>query len=323
MIPNDLLVDQIRIKYNKIKPYINDTPFFKGSSKINEYFDTNIFFKCEFFQKSGSFKARGAINNIISQDIKKFEKGITAVSAGNHAIAAAFVANLFNLNNKIFLYDSANQYRIKTCKNYNANIEFTNPKQAFIDATNAQKEGFYFLHPFDGPYTLQGSATIGLEITEYFKSIKKKLDYLIISVGGGGLISGVSSYIKQIFPNTKIIGVEPEGAKGMSDSLKLGKPIDTVETNSVADSLSAPLHMKYSFDVAKEVIDEMITVSDDEMKQYMVFAFNNFKLMLEPACVAGLAAIKYKLNKKLKNKNSLVILCGSNIDKNTWNKITN
>ena len=323
MIPPELSIDNIRFTYNKIKPFINKTPFLRGSKKINEYFSSNIYFKCEFLQKSGSFKARGAINNIISQDKNNFNKGITAVSAGNHAIAASFVANLFQLKNKIFLYESANQHRIKICKNYGANIKFTNPKQAFVDAENAQKEGYYFIHPFDGPYTLQGSATLGLEITEYFKILGKKLDYLIISVGGGGLISGVSSYVKQIFPDTKIIGVEPEGARGMSDSLNLGKPLDNIKVNTIADSLSAPLHMKYSFDVAKENIDEMITVSDEEMKKYMLFAFDNLKLMLEPACVAGLAAIKNKLRNKLKNKNSLVILCGSNIDKITWNELTN
>ena len=323
MIPSDLYPDKIRLTLNKIHPYINKTPFIKASTKIDKFFSTNIYFKCEFLQKSGSFKARGAINNIISQDKSKFQKGITAVSAGNHAIATAFVANLFELNNKIFLYESANPYRKSKCKSYNANIHFTNPKQAFIDASNAKNNGYYFIHPFDGPYTLQGSATIGLEIIEYFKTLDTKLDYLIISVGGGGLISGVSSYIKQLSPNTKVIGVEPEGAKGMSDSIKLGKPLKNVSVNSIADSLSAPLHLEYSYNVAKSVIDEMVTVTDDEMKEFMIYAFDNLKLMLEPACVAGLAAIKYKINKKLKNKNTLVVLCGSNIDKMTWTKLTN
>ena len=323
MIQSDLSPDKIRLTLNKIQPYINKTPIIKSSSQIDEFFTTNLYLKCEFLQKSGSFKARGAINNIISQDIMKFQKGVTAVSAGNHAIAASFVANLFQLNNKIYLYESANTYRINKCKSYKANIQFTNPKQAFIDASNAQKNGYYFIHPFDGPYTLQGSATIGLEIIEYFKTLNKKLDYLIISVGGGGLISGVSSYVKQLSPNTKVIGVEPEGAKGMSDSLELGKPLEHVKVNSIADSLCAPLHLEYSYNVAKSVIDEMVTVTDEEMKEFMIFAFDNLKLMLEPACVAGLAAIKYKINDKLKNKNTLVILCGSNIDKMTWTKLTN
>ena len=323
MIPKDLSANNIIKIYKKIRPFINNTPFLKCSNDINKYFSTNLFFKCEFLQKSGSFKARGAINNIISQDQSKFDKGITAVSAGNHAIAASFVANQFKLKNKIFLYESANQYRVQTCKNYGANIIFTNPKQAFLDAENAKNEGYYFIHPFDGPLTLQGSATLGLEIVEYLKSINTKIDNLLISVGGGGLISGVSSYVKQFYPKIKIIGVEPENANGLSQSFEAKKPLNNVKVNSIADSLSAPLHMKYSFDVAKQVIDEMVTVSDDEMKEFMVFCYKKFKLFLEPACVAGLAALKYKINSDLNGNNTMVILCGSNIDKQTWVNLTN
>ena len=323
MIPKDLSANNIIKIYKKIRPFINNTPFLKCSNDINKYFSTNLFFKCEFLQKSGSFKARGAINNIISQDQSKFDKGITAVSAGNHAIAASFVANQFKLKNKIFLYESANQYRVQTCKNYGANIIFTNPKQAFLDAENAKNDGYYFIHPFDGPLTLQGSATLGLEIVEYLKSINTKIDNLLISVGGGGLISGVSSYVKQFYPKIKIIGVEPENAKGLSQSFEANKPLNNIKVNSIADSLSAPLHMKYSFDVAKQVIDKMVTVSDDEMKEFMVFCYKNFKLFLEPACVAGLAALKYKIYSELNGKNTMVILCGSNIDKQTWVNLTN
>ncbi len=323
MIPKDLSADKINKIYKKIRPFINNTPFLKCSNDINKYFSTNLFFKCEFLQKSGSFKARGAINNIISQVQSKFDKGITAVSAGNHAIAASFVANQFKLKNKIFLYESANKYRVQTCKNYGANIIFTDPKQAFLDAENAKNEGYYFIHPFDGPLTLQGSATLGLEIVEYLKSIDIKIDNLLISVGGGGLISGVSSYVKQFYPKIKIIGVEPENANGLNQSLRANKPLNNINVNSIADSLSAPLHMQYSFDVAKEVIDEMVTVSDDQMKEFMVFCYNKFKLFLEPACVAGLAALKYKINNKFVGKNTMIILCGSNIDKKTWLEFTN
>ena len=323
MIPNELSPEKVNLIYKKIKPYINYTPVINSTDSINKYFSTNLFFKCEFLQKSGSFKARGAINNIISQDKNKIKNGITAVSAGNHAIASSFVANIFNLRNKIFLYESANKFRIQTCKNYGANIFFTNPKQAFIDADNAKKQGYYFIHPFDGPLTLQGSATLGLEIVNYFNSINEKIDNLIISVGGGGLISGVSSYVKEFYPKVKVIGVEPENANGLSQSFKVNKPLDNINVKSIADSLSAPLHMQYSFDVAKEVIDEMVTITDQQMVEFMIFAYNKFRLMLEPACVAGLAAIKYKIKTNLKNKNTVLILCGSNIDKNSWLELIN
>ena len=115
-------------------------------------------------------------------------------------------------------------------------------------------------------------------------------------VGGGGLISGVSSYIKQLSPNTKVIGVEPEGKKGMSDSIKL-KASRNVSVNTIADSLSAPLHLEYSYNVAKLVIDEMVTVTDDEMKEFMIYAFDNLKLMLKQDVLLGWRQLNIRLMK--------------------------
>ena len=321
MIPEELSIQSIEKVYKKIKPYINVTPLIKANQIVDEDLNTNVYLKYECFQKSGSFKARGAINNILSTNKKDLENGITAVSAGNHAIAASYVANIFNLKNKLFLYESANTYRVNQCKNYNANILFTNKNKAFDEVKNAEKEGYKFVHPFDGINTLQGSATLGLEIINQMKNINTKIDNVLISVGGGGLISGVGSALKQFFPEIKIFGVEPNNAKGMTESLKIGKPLDRVEIKSIADSLCAPLHMPYSFNVAKNVIDQMVNVSDQEMINYMLYTYINLKLLLEPACVAGFAALKKLNSSKFKNQNTLLILCGSNIDYQSWNKI--
>ena len=321
MIPAELSIQSIEKVYKKIKPFINVTPLIKANQIIDEDLNTNVYLKYECFQKSGSFKARGAINNILSTDKKDLENGITAVSAGNHAIAASYAANIFNLKNKIFLYESANPYRVIQCKNYNANISFTNKNKAFDEVKSAEKEGYKFFHPFDGVNTLQGSATLGLEIINQMKNINTKIDNVLISVGGGGLISGVGSALKQFFPEIKIFGVEPDNAKGMTESLKIGKPLDRVEIKSIADSLCAPLHMPYSFDVAKKVIDQMVNVSDQEMINYMLYTFKNLKLLLEPACVAGFAALKKLNSSKFIGQNTLLILCGSNIDYQSWNKL--
>ena len=318
MIPEELNKKNIENTYKKLFPYIIKTPIIKSSSLMNEIFNTEVFLKLEFLQNSGTFKARGAINNILNIDKKILNKGITAVSAGNHAIATSYVANKFNLKNKIFIYESANKFRVDICKNLGANLHFTDPHSAFKDVDNASNnEGYYFVHPFDGIFTIQGTATLGLEIYNQLNFI----DNIIISVGGGGLISGVGSIIKQFNPSCKIIGVEPEGAKGLSDSIKNNKPIKNVKVNSIADSLCSPLHMTYSFNVAKKVIDRIITVNDLELKTSMQFMFENFKMMLEPACVAGIAALLGPLKNQLLNQKTLVILCGSNIDGKTWNDL--
>tara|TARA_B100001250_G_C19657058_1_gene725337 strand:+ start:23 stop:997 length:975 start_codon:yes stop_codon:yes gene_type:complete len=321
LIHNDLILNKIKKVYDQLLPYINITPLIVGSSNLNEILGTNIILKFECFQKSGSFKIRGAINNILSIGKENLKNGITAVSAGNHAIAASYVANLFNLKNKIYIYENANSYRINICKNLKANIIFTNAEKAFENVKKAENEGYTFIHPFDGKNTLQGSATLGLETLKQLKKINKKIDNVVISVGGGGLISGIGSYIKQVYPNTKVIGVEPLLANGMTQSIKINNPLNKVKISSIADSLCAPLHMPYSFSVAKNIIDEMINVTEDEIKDTMIFAFNNFKLFLEPACVVGLAAIKYHLKDKIKEQNTLLILCGSNLDYLSWKKI--
>jgi threonine dehydratase len=321
LIPKELSINSVEQVYKNIKPFINVTPLIKANKIIDETFKTNIFLKFECFQKSGSFKARGAINNILSSDKKDLQNGITAVSAGNHAIAASYVSNIFKLKNKIFLYESANPYRVNVCKNYGANILFTNANNAFDKVRKAEKDGYKFIHPFDGLHTLQGSATLGLEIANQIKNLNTKVDNVFISVGGGGLISGIGSALKQFFPKVNIFGVEPDGAKGMTDSLKDNSPLSKVEIDSIADSLCAPLHMPYSFDVAKKVIDQMINISDQDMIDSMLFAFKNLKLFLEPACVAGFAALKKMNSSTLKNKNTLILLCGSNIDFQSWNQI--
>ena len=321
MIPKELSINYIEQVYKNIKSFINVTPLIKANNIVDQTFNTNVYLKFECFQKSGSFKARGAINNILSSEKEDLQDGITAVSAGNHAIAASYVSNIFNLKNKIFLYESANPYRVNICKNYGANILFTNANNAFDEVRNAEKEGYKFIHPFDGIHTLQGSATLGLEIANQIKNLNTKVDNVLISVGGGGLISGIGCALKQFFPNVNIFGVEPDGAKGMTDSLKDNSPLRKVDVDSIADSLCAPLHMPFSFDVAKKVIDQMINISDQDMIDSMLFAFKNLKLFLEPACVAGFAALKKMNSSKLKNKNTLIILCGSNIDFKSWNQI--
>ena len=149
----------------------------------------------------------------------------------------------------------------------------------------------------------------------------KEIENIIISVGGGGLISGIGSIVKSIYPNCKIIGVEPEGAQGLSKSLNEKKALNNIEINTIADSLAAPLHMPYSFKICQQVIDKIVTVSDKEMIKSMKFMFENFKMMLEPACVAGIAALMGPLRNQLQNQNTIVLLCGSNIDVKTWNNL--
>lgn len=318
MIPQELEYPIIKKIYKNLSRFIIKTPLIKTSYDLDELFGTNLFFKLEFLQHAGCFKARGAINNILNLNNLQKKRGVTAVSAGNHAIATSYAANKFSIKNKIFMYKSANKFRIEKVKSLNANLKLTDPINAFKEVELAsKKEGYFFVHPFDGRNTIQGSATLGLEISNQIKNI----DNIIISVGGGGLIAGVGSLIRQKFPKCNIIGVEPLESNGMSESLKFDKALEKVNYNSIADSLSPPFHTPYSFSICKSVIDEIICVSDKDLIQTMKFVFENFKFILEPACVAGVAALLGPLKNKFKNENTLIILCGSNIDMKSWLEI--
>jgi len=318
LIPKELSLKSIENTYKKLSSYVLETPILEANNILNKMLNTKAIFKMEFMQNSGTFKARGAINNVLNLSKPQKELGITAVSAGNHAIAASYAANKFKLKNKIFMYNSSNKFRVNKCKNLSANLHFSDPHSAFKLVEDASKnEGYYFIHPFDGQFTLQGTASLGLEICNQVN----KFDNILISVGGGGLISGVGSVIKQIYPKCKIIGIEPEGAKGMSESLHNDKPLNNVKINTIVDSLSAPLHMPYSFNVCKQVIDKIVTVSDKQMIESMKFMFENLKMMLEPACVAGIAALIGPLKNQLDSEKTLILLCGSNIDCRTWNNL--
>jgi threonine dehydratase len=318
LISEDLSLKNIKKIYQNLSPYVLETPFIYGWPLINDILDTNAVFKLEFLQKAGTFKVRGATNNLLSLNNDERVRGITAVSAGNHAIAASYVANKFRLKNKIFIYSSANKFRVNKCRELNANLQFTDPHSAFKEVEYAsKKEGYFFIHPFDGLCTLQGTASLGLEICNQINDI----DNIIISVGGGGLISGIGSLIKQVHPNCNVIGVEPEGAQGLSKSLLLKKPINNVPINTIADSLAAPLHMPYSFSICQHVIDKIVTVSDQQLIDSMKFMFENYKMILEPACVAGIAALLGPLKNQFRNQKTVIVLCGSNIDSQSWNDL--
>ena len=320
MIHKELLIPEIKKIKEKLDSYIVKTPFLFNPNNISNKLNTEIAFKLEFLQHGGTFKARGALNNIFNLTNEEKKRGVTAVSAGNHAIAVAYASRIKNISSKVIMYESSNVYRLNKTKSYNSEIILAKPQEGFEKIEKISKEeGRIIIHPFEGIKTIQGSATLGYEISEDIKDI----DNIIISVGGGGLIAGVGSVIRQRFPNCRIIGVEPEGAKGLTDSLERGSPIQSVNINTIADSLSPPLHLPISFSICQNIIDQMVLVSDIQMKKAMRFIANNCRFILEPAGAAGIAALQGPLKDKLKNQTTVVILCGANIDMKSWINLTN
>jgi threonine dehydratase len=279
---------------------------------------TSVHAKLEFLQRTGTFKARGALATLHGLDEKQLAAGVTAVSAGNHAIATAFAAQVLGTTAKVVMTSSANPSRVAACKSFGADVVLAEDvHEAFEVAEQIQKEeGRFFVHPFEGPAVALGTGTVGLEICEQ----AGEFDTLVVPIGGGGLIGGIANAVKQLRPKCEIVGVEPVGADSMHRSRASGTPqsIDKVET--IADSLGAPFAMPYSFALTEENVDRLVLVDDMQLRHTMGFLFKHMKIAVEPACVASTAALLGPLRKELQGKRVVLVMCGSNIDWDTFER---
>lgn len=277
---------------------------------------TTVVAKLEFLQHTGTFKARAALATIASLSPDQRAVGVTAVSAGNHAIAVAYAAQAFDVSARLVMAASANPARIAACRRFGADVVMApDVHEAFRVAERIQtEEGRYLVHPFEGRQVALGTGLVGLEIVEQVA----EFDALVVPVGGGGLIGGISNAVRQARPDVRIYGVEPTGADSMSRSLAAGEPRELDAVDTIADSLGAPFAMPYSFALVRDNVDRLCTVTDDELRRAMRLLFSRTNLAVEPACAATTAAACGPLRSELAGKRVVLVFCGSNIDWNTW-----
>ena len=294
-----------RIVETPVLPIVSDriTPYLPASA--------GVVMKLELFQHTGSFKARGALLNVLALSDDQLKRGITAVSAGNHAIAAAWAARQRGTTAKVVMMASADPVRVAACKALGAEvIQAENVHLAFAEVDRiVAEEGRTFVHPFEGLTTVTGTATLGLEFLRQAGS----LDAVIVPCGGGGLIAGMARAIKLVSPATAVYGVEPEGADSMARSFAAGsaQKLDAVKT--IADSLGAPMALPFSFSVAKAHVDEIVLITDSAMLKAQALLYDALKIAVEPAGAASTAALIGPLQQRLAGKRIGVIACGSNI----------
>jgi len=273
---------------------------------------TQVFAKLEFLQRTGTFKARGALATLYGLSPEQLAAGVTAVSAGNHAIATAFAAQALGTTAKVVMLRAANPSRVEACRSYGADVILADDvHQAFEMAEQIQNdEGRYFVHPFEGPAVATGTGTVGLEICEQCEDF----DAIVVPVGGGGLIAGIANAVKRLRPACEVIGVEPEGADTMHRSLASGAPVQIDAVRTIADSLGAPFALPYSFGLCQMHVDRLAMVDDMQLRKAMGFLFTEMKIAVEPACAASTAALLGPLRETLLGKRIVLVMCGSNID---------
>ena len=301
--------------YNRITDYINKTPVMK-SRTLNELVSAQVYLKCENFQRVGAFKARGAFN-AIHQIIESKPAGIITHSSGNHAQAVALAARELGVPATIVMPRNAPSVKKEATRGYGATIVEcgNNPidrKQKTDELI--EKYGYVLVHPYNDLRIIHGAGTAAFELlTEV-----GKLDYVLTPIGGGGLLSRTSLCVKSMYPDSVVIGVEPENANDAFLSFKDGTKIyPSINPNTIADGLRTNLG-DITFDVIKKNVDDIITVSEGEIVNAMKFLWERMKLVIEPSGAVPLAGLFKLVEGELKelymNKKIGLIISGGNID---------
>ncbi|MDC3131328.1 pyridoxal-phosphate dependent enzyme [Pelagibacteraceae bacterium] len=273
------------------------------------------------FQITGSFKLRGALNKLLSLSKSEKEKGVIAVSTGNHGKGVAYASKVLGIKSTIYMSSMVPQYRRKAIENLGAKVEIVgqNSDEADLFAKNLAKEkNISLIHPFDDEDIIIGQGTVGLEMLEQFPDA----DTIIIPTSGGGLVSGIAQAIKLQKPKIKIISVSMERGPSMYDSLKKGVPVDVEELETLADCLggSIGLDNKFTFNIVKEYVDDFVLVSEEKIAEGIKINFLEHKIVSEGAAATSIMVVKEKLSSHI-GKNIICLICGGNIDAQLFNKV--
>jgi threonine dehydratase len=278
------------------------------SETLSKHVGTNVFVKLELFQKTGSFKIRGAFNKLLSLSKDQLSNGVVAVSGGNHAQAIAHASSVLGLDAVVLMPDSTPKNYVDATRAYGARVELAPTiAEAFAEAERYRAEGRVFVHPFDDELVMAGQGTLGLEI---FDDLPEVTD-VVVSIGGGGLMSGVASAIKARKPEVRIWGVETVGADAMSQALEAGHPVTLPAITSIAKTLGAPAVSDATLTAAQEFLESVTVVTDAEAVGSLRFILERMKLLTEPAASCTLSAAE-RLKSDL-GSHVVLILCGGNL----------
>lgn len=306
----------------RIRPGIKRTSLYR-SYFMSNLTGMNVFFKNEFTQHTGSFKERGARNSLLLLSKEQQEKGVMAASAGNHALALAWHGSQLGIPVTVFMPTVAPITKVDKCRKFGANViiqgdHIGEAKEYAL--SNPEFKDLTYINGYDDPEIVAGAGTCGIEIMEQINHI----DYVIVPVGGAGLIAGVSLAVKTLNPAIKVIGVEPENAASYTAALAAGRPVDVQVNSTLGDGLAVPKVGPTAFEVARRYVDEIVTVDEKMISLSLLRLIENEHSVVEGGGAAGVAGILPggPLDRpELKDKNVVVLLCGGNIDITTLGRV--
>ncbi len=292
-----------------IEKYAHKTPL-DYTATLSRITGASVYLKCENLQKTGSFKVRGALYKVYK--VKDKAKGVVAVSAGNHAQGVAYAARCFGLKSVIVMPVGASISKVEATRGYGAEVVLYG--SVFDEAEKkareiAEERGYEMVHAFNDLDVIAGQGTIALEILDQLNGVET----VIVPIGGGGLISGIASVLKQVKPSVKVIGVEPEAAPKMLESMKAGRPVWIKPKPTIADGLVVKKPSDLTFKLVSELVDDIVTVSEEEIAHAIYLLLERCKILAEGAGAVSVAAL-LSGKVQVKGRNTVAVVSGGNID---------
>jgi len=305
----NLSLDQICRAQHRLRGLVHRTPLIH-SSTLSAHLGAPTYLKLECLQKTGSFKPRGAFNRMLELSAEERTRGVVAVSGGNHAQGVAYAAKQLGIAATICMPATTPRNYLDATRGYGADIVLCpDIKAAFAKTADLQEQGLALVHPFDDAFVAAGQGTVGLEILEDLPGATR----IYVSIGGGGFIGGIATAIRAIKPEAKIIGVETHGADAMAQSLAAGKLVELPAITSIARTLGAPKVSEFTFNIVRELVEEVVVVDDAAAARALFFLLERTKQLTEPAASCCLAAAERQREKFAANEQVVLVLCGGNV----------
>jgi threonine dehydratase len=292
----------------RIAPFVRRTPLVR-SPTLSRELRTNLYLKLEMFQKTGAFKVRGAFNKMLSLKAAAAKRGVVAVSGGNHAQGVAHAARTLGLSALILMPEHTPTNYLEATRRYGADIKLVSTMaEAFEQVRHFEANGWIQIHPFDDPLVMAGQGTIALEMLEDIA----ELTDIVVSIGGGGLMSGVVTAVKALKPGVRIWGVETAGANSMACSLAAGRVVELDKVQTIARTLAVPAVAETALRLANEHLESVTVVTDEETLDALRFLLERVKVLAEPAAACTLAAAKLLDRNFSEADHVALVLCGGN-----------
>lgn len=301
-------LNDIKQARETIAPYVKRTPL-ERSETLSRRFNTNVYIKYELFQKTGSFKPRGAFNKILSLDEDERNNGVVAVSGGNHAQGVAYAATTLGVRSLILMPANTPQNYLDAARGYGAEIDLLpNIADAFAAIEQHVADGMTFVHPFDDELVIAGQGTVGLEILEDCPQVTD----VFASIGGGGMSSGVAIGTRTSVRPPRVFGTETVGADAMAQALAAGHPVELPAITSIAKTLGAPAVTERTLKLTQDYLESVTVVTDDEALRELKYIAERLKVVCEPASSCNLATLERMKDNFTPDSHVVIILCGGN-----------